>query len=165
LLTNLLLDVLEASAPSRVVNVSSGDHSNGTIDFDDLQGEKGYKGAKAYSQSKLANVLFTYELARRLEGTGVTANCLHPGAGVSTNFGSGVSGIFGFTVRALRPLMKSPEKGAETSIYLASSPEVQGLSGRYFVKKAGARSSDASRDERTARGLWEVSAELTRLPA
>jgi retinol dehydrogenase-14 len=165
LLTNLLLDVLEASAPSRVVNVSSGDHSNGTIDFDDLQGEKGYKGAKAYSQSKLANVLFTYELARRLEGTGVTANCLHPGAGVRTNFGSGVSGIFGFTVRALRPLMKSPEKGAETSIYLASSPEVQGLSGRYFVKKAGARSSDASRDERTARGLWEVSAELTRLPA
>ena len=165
LLTNLLLDVLEASAPSRVVNVSSGDHSNGTIDFDDLQGEKGYKGAKAYSQSKLANVLFTFELARRLEGTGVTANCLHPGAGVRTNFGSGVSGIFGFTVRALRPLMKSPEKGAETSIYLASSPEVQGLSGRYFVKKAGARSSDASRDERTARGLWEVSAELTRLPA
>jgi retinol dehydrogenase-14 len=165
LLTNLLLDVLEASAPSRVVNVSSGDHSNGTIDFDDLQGEKGYKGAKAYSQSKLANVLFTYELARRLEGTGVTANCLHPGAGVRTNFGSGVSGIFGFTVRELRPLLKSPEKGAETSIHLASSPEVQGLSGRYFVKKAGARSSDASRDERTARGLWEVSAELTRLPA
>jgi NAD(P)-dependent dehydrogenase (short-subunit alcohol dehydrogenase family) len=164
LLTNLLLDVLEASAPSRVVNVSSGDHSNGTIDFDDLQGEKGYKGAKAYSQSKLANVLFTYELARRLEGTGVTANCLHPGV-VGTNFGSGVSGVSGFMVRALTPLMKSPEKGAETSIYLASSPELQGLSGRYFVKKAGARSSDASRDERTARGLWEVSAELTRLPA
>jgi retinol dehydrogenase 14 len=163
LLTNLLLDVLEASAPSRIVNVSSGAQSNGTIDFADLQGEKGYKGTKAYSQSKLANVLFTYELARRLEGTGVTANCLHPGA-VRTNFGSGSSGIFGFMVRALRPLMVSPEKGAETSIYLASSPEVEGVSGRYFVKKAGARSSDESYDERTARRLWEVSAELTNLP-
>jgi NAD(P)-dependent dehydrogenase (short-subunit alcohol dehydrogenase family) len=165
LLTNLLLDVLKASAPSRIVNVSSGDHTNGTIDFDDLQGQKGYKGAKAYSQSKLANVLFTYELARRLEGTGVTADCLHPGAGVRTNLGSGVSGVFGIMVRALTPLMKSPEKGAETSIYLASSPEVEGLSGRYFVKKAEARSTDVSHDERIARRLWEVSAELTNLPA
>src|SRR5215216_8054795 len=165
LLTNLLLDMLKASAPSRIVNVSSGDHSNATIDFDDLQGEKGYKGAKAYSQSKLANVLFTYELARRLEGTGITANCLHPGAGVRTNLGSGVSGVFGIMVRALRPLMISPEKGAETSIYLASSPEVEGLSGRYFVKKDEARSSDVSYDERLARRLWEVSADLSNLPA
>jgi NAD(P)-dependent dehydrogenase (short-subunit alcohol dehydrogenase family) len=164
LLTNLLLDVLKASAPSRIVNVSSGDHSNGTIDFDDLQGEKGYKGAKAYSQSKLANVIFTCELAKRLDGTGVTANCLHPGV-VRTNFGSGVSGVFGFMVRALRPLMISPEKGAQTSIYLASSPEVERLSGGYFVKKAEARSSDVSYDERLARRLWEVSAELTNLPA
>ncbi|HZF57600.1 MAG TPA: SDR family oxidoreductase [Rubrobacter sp.] len=164
LLTNLLLDVLKASAPSRIVNVASGEQRNGTIDFDDLQGEKGYKGAKAYSQSKLANVLFTHELARRLEGTGVTANCLHPGV-VGTNLGSGVSGAFGFVVRALTPLMKSPEKGAETSIYLASSPEVEGLSGGYFVKKAEARSSDASYDERIARRLWEASAELTNLPA
>ncbi len=164
LLTNLLLDVLKASAPSRIVNVSSGDHSNAIIDFDDLQGENGYKGAKAYSQSKLATVLFTYELARRLEGTGVTANCLHPGV-VGTNLGSGVSGVFGFMVRALTPLMLSPEKGAETSIYLASSPEVEGVSGRYFVKKAEARSSDKSYDKRLARRLWEVSAELTNLPA
>ncbi|HYZ03515.1 MAG TPA: hypothetical protein VE691_00355, partial [Rubrobacter sp.] len=110
-------------------------------------------------------VLFTYELARRLEGTGVTANCLHPGAGVRTNFGGGVSGVFGVMVRALRPLMKSPEKGAETSTYLASSPEVEGLSGRYFVKKAEARSSHVSYDERLARRLWEVSADLTNLPA
>jgi retinol dehydrogenase-14 len=165
LLTNLLLDVLKATAPSRIVNVSSGEQRNGTIDFDDLQGEKGYKTAKAYSQSKLANVLFTYELARRLEGTGVSANCLHPGAGVRTNLGSGVSGVFGLTVRALRPLMKSPEKGAETSIYLASSAEVEGLSGGYFVKKAEARSSDVSHDERIARRLWEASAELTNLPS
>jgi retinol dehydrogenase 14 len=167
LLTNLLLDVLKASAPSRIVNVSSGDHSNGTIDFDDLQGEKGYKGPKAYSQSKLANVLFTYELARRLEGTGVTANCLHPGGRmpVRTNFGSGVSGVFGLMVRALRPLMISPEQGAETSIYLASSPEVEGVSGKYFVKKTEARSSDESYDEKIARRLWQVSAELTNLPA
>ena len=165
LLTNLLLDVLKASAPSRIVNVASGEQRNGTIDFDDLQGEKEYKTAKAYGQSKLANVLFTYELARRLEGTGVSANCLHPGAGVRTNLGSGVSGVFGFTVRALTPLMKSPEKGAETSIYLASSPEVEGLSGGYFVKKAEARSSDASYDERLARRLWEASADLTNVPA
>ena len=95
LLTNLLLDVLKASAPSRIVNVSSGDHRNGTIDFDDLQGEKGYKGAKAYSQSKLANVLFTYELARRLEGTGVSANCLHPGAGSGPTSGAGFPGSSG----------------------------------------------------------------------
>jgi NAD(P)-dependent dehydrogenase (short-subunit alcohol dehydrogenase family) len=164
LLTNLLLDVLEASAPSRIVNVSSGEQRNGTIDFDDLQGEKGYKTAKAYGQSKLATVLFTYELARRLEGTGVSANCLHPGV-VGTNLGSGVSGVFGFMVRALGPFMKSPEKGAETSIYLASSPEVEGLSGKYFVKKAEARSSDVSHDKRLARRLWEVSAELTNVPA
>src|SRR5215217_3650475 len=164
LLTDLLLDMLKASAPSRIVNVASGEQRNGTIDFDDLQGAKGYKGAKAYSQSRLATVLFTYELARRLEGTGITANCLHPGV-VGTNLGSGVSGIFGFMVRALTPLMKSPQKGAETSIYLASSPEVEGLSGRYFVKKAEARSSDVSYDERLARRLWEVSAQLTKLPA
>jgi retinol dehydrogenase 14 len=167
LLTKVLLDVLKSSAPSRIVNVSSGEQRNGTIDFDDLQGEKGYKGPKAYSQSKLATVLFTYELARRLEGTGITANCLHPGGRipVRTNFGSGVSGVFGSMVRALRPFMTSPEKGAETSIYLASSPEVEDLSGRYFVKKAEARSSHVSYDESTARRLWEVSAELTNLPA
>src|SRR5215207_2677738 len=167
LLTKVLLDVLKASAPSRIVNVASGEQRNATIDFDDLQGEKGYKGAKAYSQSKLATVLFTYELARRLEGTGVTANCLHPGGRipVRTNFGSGVSGVFGLMVRALTPVVISPEKGAETSIYLASSPEVEGLSGRYFVKKAEARSSDVSYDERIARRLWEVSADLTNLPA
>jgi retinol dehydrogenase-14 len=162
LLTNLLLDALKASAPSRIVNVSSGEQRNATIDFDNLQGEKGYKGAKAYSQSKLATILFTYELARRLEGTEVTANCQHPGV-VRTNLGSGVSGVFGFMVRALTPLMKSPEKGAETSIYLASSPEVEGVSGRYFVKKDEARSSDVSYDKRLARRLWEVSAELTNL--
>ena len=129
-----------------------------------LQGEEGCKGAKAYGQSKLANVLSTYEPARRLDGTGVTANCLHPGAGVRTDLGSGVSGVFGLMVRALRPLMISPEKGAQTSIYLASSLEVEGVSGRYFVKKAEARSSDESYDERIARRLWEASAELTILP-
>jgi NAD(P)-dependent dehydrogenase (short-subunit alcohol dehydrogenase family) len=165
LLTNLLLDVLKANAPSRIINVASGEQRNGTIDFDDLQGEKEYKTAKAYGQSKLANVLFTYELSRRLQGTGVSVNCLHPGAGVRTNLGSGVSGVFGFTVRALTPLWKSREKGAETSIYLASSSEVEGLSGGYFVKKAEARSSDASYDERLARRLWEVSADLTKVPA
>jgi len=165
LLTNLQLDRLKAGVPSRIVNAASADHSNATIDFDDLQGEKGYRGAKAYSRSKLANVLFTYELARRLEARSVSATCLHPGAGIRTNFGSGGSGVLGFMVRALGPFMKSPEKGAETSVYLASSPEVEGLSGRYFVKKAEARSSEVSHDERIARRLWEVSADLTNLPA
>jgi NAD(P)-dependent dehydrogenase (short-subunit alcohol dehydrogenase family) len=109
LLAKVLLDVLKSSAPSRIVNVGSGEQRNGTIDFDDLQGEKGYKGPKAYSQSKLATVLFTYELARRLEGTGITANCLHPGGRipVRTNFGSGVPGVYGSMVRALRPFMTS----------------------------------------------------------
>ena len=150
LLTKLLLDVLKASAPSRIVNVSSGDHATGPSTSMTSRERRGTRGRKPTASRSWQTVLFTYELARRLEGTGITANCLHPGGRVPvrTNFGSGVSGVFGFMVRALRPLMISPEKGAETSIYLASSPEVEGLSGRYFVKKAEARSSDVSYDER-----------------
>jgi retinol dehydrogenase-14 len=162
LLTNLLLEVLKASAPARIINVSSGAQSGGTINFNDLQGEREYSGTRAYSQSKLANVLFTYELARRLQGTGVTANCLHPGA-VRTNFGRGSSGFFGFMVKALRPFMIGSEKGAETSIYLASSLEVEGISGKYFVKKAETESSKESYDEEIAQRLWQVSADLTNI--
>jgi retinol dehydrogenase-14 len=162
LLTNLLLDVLKESAPARIVNVTSSGERSGSIDFEDLQGERKYGGIRAYNQSKLALVLFTYELARRLEGTGVSANCVHPGV-VATNLGRGNGGFFGFLTRLMRPFLSSPEKGAETLIYLASSPEVEGVSGKYFAKRAEARSSEQSYDEATGRRLWQVSAELTKL--
>ena len=164
LLTSLLLDVLKASAPARIINVTSSGERSGTINFDDLQGEGRYSGIRAYNQSKLAMILWTYELARKLEGTGVTANCVHPGV-VVTNLGRGSSGSFGLLLRLMRPFFSSPEKGAETSIYLASSPEVEGVSGKYFAKKAEAKSSERSYDAATARRLWQVSAEMTKLPA
>ena len=160
LLTNLLLDRLRASAPSRVVTVSSAAHAMGSIDFDDLQGERGYSGQTAYNQSKLANVLFTYELARRLAGSGVTANALHPGV-VDTGFGAeDPSRIYRYLVPLVRPFMKTPERGAATSIYLASSPEVAGISGRYFVDRKARTSSKASHDDDAAARLWRVSAGL-----
>jgi retinol dehydrogenase-14 len=162
LLTNLLLDVLKASAPARIINVTSSGERSGTINFDDLQGEGRYSGFRAYNQSKLAMILFTYELARRLEGTGATVNCVHPGV-VVTNLGRGTSGYFGLLLRLMRPFFSGPEKGAETSIYLASSPEVEGVSCKYFAKKAEARSSEQSYDEATGRRLWQVSAELAKL--
>jgi len=160
LLTGLLLSTLKDSSPSRVVEVSSIAHYRGRIDFDDLQGQKGYGGWRAYSQAKLAQVLFTYELARRLKGTRVTANCLHPGA-VATNIWGRPIGRLGFLMKVTRLFMIGPEKGAETSIYLASSPEVEGVSGRYFTKKKEKESSEESRDEEVARRLWRVSEELT----
>ncbi|HME91489.1 MAG TPA: SDR family oxidoreductase [Myxococcaceae bacterium] len=161
LLTQLLLDLLKASPSARIVNVSSEAHRRGTIDFDNLQGEKQYRAFRAYSNSKLANVLFTYELAGRLKGTRVTANCLHPGT-VRTNFGRGEPGFFRAVVKLAAPFMLSPEKGAETSIYLASSPEVEDVSGKYFIKCAQARSSSESYDQAKARRLWDISAQLTR---
>ena len=158
LLTSLLLDRLRASAPARAITVSSAAHRNSSLDFDNLQGERRYSPFGAYSRSKLANVLFTHELSRRLEGTGVTANCLHPGV-VAT-------GIFRNLPRWMRvvyssPLLLSPEKGAETLLYLATAPEVAGVTGRYFVKRRPARSSRASCDATAARRLWEASAALT----
>ncbi|HWN99220.1 MAG TPA: SDR family oxidoreductase [Blastocatellia bacterium] len=159
LLTNLLLDLLKRSAPARIVSVSSAGHALGKIDFDNLQGEKKYGGFSAYANSKLANVLFTHELARRLEGTAVTANCLHPG-GVGT-------GLFRSLPKPLEALIKlltiSPDTGAETSVYLASSAEVEGITGKYFVKKREKRTSDQSYDEGAAQRLWEVSSELVGL--
>lgn len=164
LLTNLLLDVLTESAPARIVNVSSGAHENAEIDFDDLESEETYSGWRAYGESKLANLLFTYELARRLEGTGVTVNALHPGF-VKTNLGADNFGWFGTVVKKVINLVAglSPEEGAQTSIYLASSPEVEGVTGKYFVKKKPAQSSKASYDEDAARRLWEISEEMTEL--
>jgi len=159
LLTNLLLDLLKKSAPARIVNVSSAAHAYGKIDFDNLQGERKYGGFSAYANSKLANVLFTYELARRLDGPGVTANCLHPG-GVAT-------GLFRNLPKPIEALIKlvtiSPNKGAETSVYLASSPAVEGVTGKYFARKRETRTSNASYNEEAARRLWEVSSELSGL--
>ncbi len=162
LLTNLLLDMLKASAPSRIVNVSSAGHLGATIDFEALRNNNTHGGWVAYSDTKLANVLFTYELARRLEGTGVTVNALHPGF-VRTNFAKNNGGIFGPAMRLLQPFTISPEQGAQTSIYLASSPEVQGVTGEYFVKQHSEPSSKASYNKEAARELWEISEEKTGL--
>ena len=163
LLTDLLLDRLKASAPARVVMVSSGAQSMGSIDFGDLQGERSYSGQVAYNQSKLASVMFTYELARRLKGTGVTATVLHPGV-VNTGFGAeDPSSIFKFIVPLVRPFMKTPQQGAATSIYLASSPKVEGVTGMYFAKEKPQTSSKASYDVDAAARLWQVSAGLVGL--
>lgn len=163
LLTNLLLDALRAAPKARVVSVSSAAHTSGKINFDNLQGERKWNGWQAYSDSKLENVLFTIELARRLEGSNVTANCLHPGF-VKTAFGSGTSGIFAGLLGLAKNLMAiTPEAGADTIIYLASSPEVEGVSGRYFEKRQLKASSPASLDQGTQKRLWEVSAKLAGL--
>jgi retinol dehydrogenase-14 len=163
LLTHLLLDRLRESAPARVVTVSSGAHTMGRIDFDDLGGERSYSGMRAYSQSKLANILFTYELARRLGASGVTANALHPGM-VRTGFGAEDSGTLQRLFTPLmRPFMKSAAQGAATSIHLASSPELEGVTGCYFADGKRKRSSKRSYDEATAERLWQVSAALVGL--
>jgi len=165
LLTNLLLARLTASAPARILTVSSGAHARGRIDFGDLQGERNYSGQRAYSQSKLANVMFTYELARRLDGTGVTATVLHPGV-VRTSFGAeDREAYLAVLIRVARVFMKTPAQGAGTSVYLASSPQVEGISGRYFVNRKPKTSSNASRDTTAAARLWQVSAELTGITA
>src|SRR5919109_2176165 len=163
LLTNLLLQRLKQSAPARVVTVSSNAQSLGRIDFDDLQSERSYSGARAYNQSKLANVLFTYELARRLRGTSVTANALHPGV-VSTSFGAEDPGSSQrFLIPVLRPFMRSPAQGAATSIHLASAPDLEGVTGQFFVNRKPKRSSERSYGEATAARLWQVSADLVGL--
>ncbi len=162
LLTNLLLDELKASAPSRVVNVSSVGHYSGHIDFDDLNGEKNYSGWKAYRQSKLALILFTHQLAKRLEGTRVTVTSMHPGT-VATHIWSRPLGRFGFIMALPKLFMVSPEKGAETIVYLASSPEAAKFNGEYFEKMKAKKSSDESYNESVAERLWDVSAKLTHL--
>jgi NAD(P)-dependent dehydrogenase (short-subunit alcohol dehydrogenase family) len=159
LLTSLLGEPLRRAAPSRVVNVSSAAHQMGKIRFDDLQLARGYSPFRAYAQSKLANILFTRELARRLEGTGVTANCLHPGT-IGSNFGQSGSKAFAFLARLGRPLLAGPRKGARTTLYLATSPEVERVTGEYFVRCRVARPSRAARDPETARRLWEASEAL-----
>jgi NAD(P)-dependent dehydrogenase (short-subunit alcohol dehydrogenase family) len=193
LLTNLLLDVLKASAPARIINLTSGAQVMGKINFDDLEGKKRYDGQAAYNQSKLANVLFTYELARRLAphlpsayvkegagqaphlpsvhleegagqaGSGVSVNCVHPGA-VRTNYGrENPTRLLRVVIPLLAPLLRTPEKGAETVLYLATSPEVEGVTGKYFVDKRARPSSKRSYDTQVAARLWQVSEEMTGL--
>jgi NAD(P)-dependent dehydrogenase (short-subunit alcohol dehydrogenase family) len=164
LLTELLLDVLKTSVPARIVNVSSAAHARATLDFDNLQGERGYRGWRQYCRTKLMNLLFTYELARRLEGTGVRTNALHPGF-VATGFG-GNNGLRGRLLQlAARLFGLSAEQGARTVIYLASSPEVAAVSGRYFVRERAVASSPASYDEAAAKRLWQLSARLAGMAA
>jgi NAD(P)-dependent dehydrogenase (short-subunit alcohol dehydrogenase family) len=165
LLTHELLGVLKASAPSRIVNVSSEAHRNAVMHWDDLQYERNrYRGFQAYGQSKLANVLFTYELARRLDGTGVTANALHPGV-IASGFGQTYGGAMSVLIRMAHPFMLGPEAGARTSVYLASSHEVEGVTGRYFSKCKSQRSNAVSYDEASQRKLWALSEQLVKVHA
>lgn len=163
LLTNLLLDLIKSSAPARIVNVASAAHQGASINFDDLQKTTGrFSGWRAYQQAKLANILFTRELARRLQGIGVTANVLHPGY-VNTQIFK-VGGFQGWLLRRAADLFAiAPEDGALTSVYLATSPEVVNVSGTYFARQKPAASSPQAQDDETARRLWQVSEELTGL--
>jgi NAD(P)-dependent dehydrogenase (short-subunit alcohol dehydrogenase family) len=162
LLTNLLLDLLKKSAPSRVITVSSEARRGASINFDDLQSERRYRAFQVYGMTKLANILFTYELAERLKGTGVVANCLHPGA-VNTNFGSSNRSFGTLLFRAFKPFMRTPEEGADTVVYLASSSEVGSMTGGYLTDRKVVSSFDEPHDEATQKRLWEVSEELTNL--
>lgn len=164
-LTNELLDLLKASGPARIVNVSSEAHRHAKMHWDDLQfAGGGYKGFRAYGQSKLANILFTYELARRLEGTGVTVNALHPGV-VASGFGQTYPGAMSFLVKVAKPFLLNNEQGARTSVYLASSPEVEGVTGKYFSKCRPVRSNAVSYDEASQKKLWSLSVEMIKTPA
>jgi NAD(P)-dependent dehydrogenase (short-subunit alcohol dehydrogenase family) len=163
LLTNLLLDRIRASAPARIVNVSSRAHIQAHgIPFDDLQAGHHYNGWRRYAESKLANILFTRELARRLEGTGVTVNALHPGV-VATGFGRGGSFWLRLGLTLAWPFLLSPTQGASTVIYLAAASEVQGVTGKYFARCAEAAPSPVAQDDALARRLWQVSAQQTGL--
>ena len=160
-LTDELLDVLKASAPARIVNVSSGAHAMvKRINFEDVEYQQGYNGWAVYGQSKLANVMFTYELARRLAGTKVTANVLHPGF-VATGFGLNNGGLLNFGMRVIQKIgAKRPEQGAATSVFLASSADVAGLTGKYFSDSKETRSSAASYDVSAQQRLWALSAKM-----
>jgi NAD(P)-dependent dehydrogenase (short-subunit alcohol dehydrogenase family) len=163
LLTELLLDRIKQSAPARIVNVASTAHQGARkgLDFDDLQSTRAYGGMQVYSKSKLANIYFTTELARRLEGSGVTVNSLHPGT-VATGYGrdGDSSGLLAFGLKVIKPFILTAAQGARTSIYLASSPDVEGVTGRYFVKNKARTPSRAAQDDEAARRLWKISEEL-----
>ncbi len=156
-----VLETLEKSAPSRIINVSSESHKGAHLKLDDLQGTKKYSGFRAYGETKLADIYFTYELARRLQGKGVTVNTLHPGF-VKTHIGRNNRGGILFTIAATL-FGISPAAGARTSIYLATSPEVEGVTGQYFIKCKPVPSSAVSYDKNIASKLWEASEKLTGL--
>jgi NAD(P)-dependent dehydrogenase (short-subunit alcohol dehydrogenase family) len=161
LMTGLLLPRLRAAAPAaRIVNVASDAHRWGALDLDDLQNERQFKAMKVYGQSKTANLLFTRELARRLAGSGVTVNALHPGA-VATRLGRGNGAVLDLVQRAIGLFMKSPEQGAATSIYLASAAALEGVSGRYFANQKEKQPAAHATDDATAKRLWEISERLT----
>ena len=160
LLTMLLVDILKASAPARIVNVSSHAHEEASLDYGNLQGEGRFNGRQAYAQSKLANILFTYELARRLEGTGVTVNALHPGF-IATGFARNNGLLYNLGMKFIGLFIRKPRQGAQTSIYLASSPEVEGVTGKYFVDCKAVDSSPLSHDQALAEKLWQTSLEMT----
>jgi NAD(P)-dependent dehydrogenase (short-subunit alcohol dehydrogenase family) len=160
-MTGLLLPRLRAAAPAaRIVNVASDAHRWGALDLDDLQNERQFKAMKVYGQSKTANLLFTRELARRLAGSGVTVNALHPGA-VATRLGRGNGPVLDLVQRAIGLFMKSPEQGAATSIHLASAAALEGVSGRYFADQKEKQPAAHATDDVTARRLWEISEGLT----
>jgi retinol dehydrogenase 14 len=164
LLTNLLLDLLARSAPARIVTVASAAHRQGTLDFSDLGYERGYAIMRAYSRSKLANVLFAAELARRLDGAGVTSNSLHPGT-VATNIWSGAPAWAKPLIQLFfRPFFLSVKEGAATIVQLAASPELEGVTGKYFEKGKTVTPAPLARDEALAKQLWKVSAEMVELP-
>jgi NAD(P)-dependent dehydrogenase (short-subunit alcohol dehydrogenase family) len=158
-LSEALRHTLVASAPARIVSTSSVAHDGATLNFDDVQSAKGYGGLKVYGRSKLANILFTRELARRLAGSGVTANCLHPGV-VKTRFGESSGGFAGLLIPFLRPFFITAEKGADTLVFLASSPKVADATGGYFVKRKLTEPSAAARDDVAAKRLWIESERL-----
>ena len=162
LLTNLLLDLLIKSAPSRVITVSSEARRGAKIDFDDLQSERNYRGFPVYGMTKLANILFTYELAERLRESGVVANCVHPGA-VNTNFAQNNRGPMTLLFRAFKPFMRSPEKGADTIVYLAIAPEAGWMTGKYLADRKVISSAEEPHDVLGRKRLWEESAKLTDL--
>jgi len=159
LFTQLLLDHIKTADSARIINVASEAHKTGTFESDNLQLETGFNPMKAYGNSKLFNILFTFELAERLKGSGVTANCLHPGV-VRTNFGRQSHWIMKLLIAIGRPFMVSPQKGASTSVYLATSDEVEGISGEYFKNRKRKRPSRAARNMDHAKKLWEISEKL-----
>jgi len=161
LLTSLLLDLLKASAPSRIVNISSDAHNGAKVDFEDLQGEKKFSGWRAYGQSKLAMILFTHELAKKLDGTGVTVNSAHPGV-VRTNFANN-NGLVTFGFRLMRPFFISPKSAAKRILYVATSPDLEGVTGKYFTKMHEVKSSPESYDDDSAKRLWQISEQLTKV--
>ena len=168
LLTTRLLPLLRSSAPSRIVNVSSRMHVRAIhgIDFDDVQRNRRYRAMEVYAESKLANLLFTSELARRLAGTGVTANAVHPGV-VATNFSldGDADGIIAWFYRWAAPFMRTPERGAETSVYVATHPDLDGISGGYFASCRRRKPSRAARDDEAARRLWRLSEQWVQEPS